>query len=148
MGARATGTNTGAGDAAGIDQDAMAAGGAAYVRQNLQLRTEYQTVQRLPESRQILFTVKTYIDPLRNTEAWPAAAQAVAAAMRRKYKGMNHYQGIGQPSSQRAILGYLDGVAASAGLKPGPLLPPPWERSAAVDGTRAWAQEQESLAKL
>jgi hypothetical protein len=142
-----TGTNTGAGDANGIDEEALASGGAAFVRDNLQLRTEFQTIQRLPQTRQLLFTVKAFVDPLVNLEQWPAAAQALGAAMRRKYKGMKYYQGIGRPSSQQAILGYLDGIVGQAGLVPGPVLPQPWEREALVDGTFARQQER-NIARL
>ena len=45
--------------------------------------------------------VRTYVDPLVNLEQSPAAAQALGAAARRKYKGMNQYMGIGQDSSQK-----------------------------------------------
>ena len=42
---------------AGIDEDAMLERGVDYVRDKLQLRAEYQTLSRLPTTRQILFTV-------------------------------------------------------------------------------------------
>lgn len=43
---------------AGIDQNAMRKRGVDYVRDKLQLRAEYQTLSRLPRTRQILFTVR------------------------------------------------------------------------------------------
>ena len=55
------------------------------------LIARYQTLSRLPSSGHILFTVRTYVDPLAGLEQAPAAAQALAAAARRKYKGMNQY---------------------------------------------------------
>ncbi len=93
-----------------VAEDSMAAElglekAVEYVRNRLSLRVEYQTLQRLPESRHIFFTVRTYIDRLSNLEEYPGAAKAVAAAVRRKYKGMMHYMGVGRESSQQAILG-------------------------------------------
>jgi hypothetical protein len=38
-------------------------------------------------------------------QEYPGAAKAVAAAVRRKYKGMMHYLSVGRDSSQQAILG-------------------------------------------
>ena len=78
----------------GIEEDQLLERGQGYVREKLQLRTEYQTLSRLPKSNQVLFTVRTYVNPLVETEKCPAAAQALAAAVRRKYKGMMYYMGI------------------------------------------------------
>ena len=78
----------------GIEEDQLLERGQDYVREKLQLRTEYQTLSRLPKSNQVLFTVRTYVNPLVETEKCPAAAQALAAAVRRKYKGMMYYMGI------------------------------------------------------
>jgi hypothetical protein len=50
----------------GINQQRLADEGVAYVGEMLQLRTEYQTLSRLPQTGQILFTVRTYVDPLAN----------------------------------------------------------------------------------
>ena len=50
-------------------------------------------------------------------------------------------------SSQQAIVGYLDSVAAGAGLPAGPNIPQPWERPAEYDGTSAHEDEAESRAK-
>lgn len=58
------------------------------------------------------------MDRLVGLERSPAAAQAMAAAARRKYKGMNQYMGIGQDTSQRAILDYLDGIAVCVPCQP------------------------------
>ena len=55
--------------------------------------------------------------------------------------------GIGQDSSQRAIVGFLDSITTRHGLHPGPLISPPWERSALVDGTSAYEDELESQVK-
>ena len=49
---------------AGIDQDAMLERGVDYVRDKLQLRAEYQTLSRLPKTRQILFTVRVVMLPI------------------------------------------------------------------------------------
>ena len=44
---------------------------------------EFETFRRLPESRFILFTVRTYQDPVRGVERAPVAAQALSGAVRR-----------------------------------------------------------------
>jgi hypothetical protein len=88
--------------------------------------------------------VRRYIDPLANLERWPAAAVALAAAVRRKYKGSLARSGLGQRVAAQAVLGYLDDIAANAGLKPGlrGVVPEPWERTAMVDGTNAAAVDE------
>ena len=127
----------GEGGGGAVDEGKLASADALdYVRDEMLLRAEYQTLSRLPRNpSHILFMVKTYIDPMRGLERAPAAAQALAATMRRKYKGMNVYQGIGRDASQQAILAFLDRVAASAGLPQGPILPRTLARCVALRTT-------------
>ena len=49
------------------------------VRCCLWLSYGFQTLRRLPASKYILFTVRTYTDPLHRVLEYPAAAQALAA---------------------------------------------------------------------
>ena len=95
----------------------------------------------MPRSRWVLFTVRRYVDPVRNLEEWPGAAAALAAAVRRKYKGTLARNGLGERENAERILGYLDGIAVDAGIAPGlaGVVPEPWERAATEDGT--WAAE-------
>eukprot|EP01051_Picozoa_sp_SAG22_P032892 SAG22_NODE_14114_length_384_cov_0.715789_1_plen_67_part_01 len=64
------------------------------------IHCEFQTLRRLPDigpaSKYILFTVKSIDTPMRDVAASPAASQAVAAAIRRKYKAGWLARGFGR----------------------------------------------------
>ena len=83
-------------------------------------RVEYQTLRRLPKSNAILFTVRSYVDPLRNVERAPMAAAAVAANLRRRYKGSFQYFSIGallhRVGAQRVLVGNVSN-AVSTGVR-------------------------------
>ena len=117
--------------------------------QQLLFSLEFQTLRRMPRSRWILFTVRRYVDPVRNLEAWPGAAAALAAAVRRKYKGTLARNGLGERENAERILGYLDRIAVEAGIAPGlaGVVPEPWERAALVDGTSASDKDRELRTK-
>jgi hypothetical protein len=89
---------------------------AADVGDRVSLRVEYQTLRRLPKSRAIVFTVRSYVDPLRCLEAAPKAAAALGANLRRRYKGSFFYFALGRHASQRALLEYLDALSISGGV--------------------------------
>eukprot|EP01043_Picozoa_sp_COSAG02_P080789 COSAG02_NODE_19384_length_884_cov_1.476433_1_plen_74_part_10 len=72
-----------------------------------------ETFRRLPRSRFILFTVRTYQDKIRDVERAPVAAQAMAAAMRRAHKGILHYHQLAT-GFDKGILDYLDSVTESS----------------------------------
>jgi hypothetical protein len=148
----------------GIPQLAAAgttAGGVEFVRSELELLAEYQTLRRLRHCGGfVLFSIHTYISPFRQLERAPAAAQAMAAALRRKYRGRLHNRGVGTEAALRSLLGYLDGVTSGAGLEPGLLgvVQEPWERQSVDDGTgpgrdyrgkQTWAEvdEREAAAR-
>ena len=100
-----------------------------------------ETFRRLPRSRFLLFTVRTYQDKLRAIERAPVAAQAMAAAVRRAHKGLLHYHKLAS-GFDAGILEYLDFVTESAGLVPFKgVVPEPWEREPPEDGS--WAPEAE-----
>ena len=122
--------------------------GVAAVQQLL-FSLEFQTLRRMPRSRWILFTVRRYVDPVRNLEQWPGAAAALAAAVRRKYKGTLARNGLGERENAERILGYLDRIAVDAGIAPGlaGVVPEPWERAALVDGTSASDKDRELRTK-
>ena len=111
--------------------------GAQLVSDELEFLCEYQTLRRMPKTDFILFTVRTEISPFSNLKAAPAAAQATAAAIRRKHRGRLHNRGVGTEGQLRALLQFLDGVATAAGLEPGlaGVVAEPWERLTVDDGT-------------
>ena len=112
---------------------------AADVAEHVCLRTEFQTLRRLPKTRAIAFALKSYVDPLRHMEAAPGAAAALGANLRRRYKGSFFYFALGRHQSQRALLEYLDSVATAGGVPVWKEVPDPWERTAVEDGT--WAAD-------
>jgi hypothetical protein len=84
---------------------------------DLQLRSAADVGdRRLPKSRAIVFTVRSYVDPLRCLEAAPKAAAALGANLRRRYKGSFFYFALGRHASQRALLEYLDALSISGGV--------------------------------
>ena len=123
----------------------MHEGGADYIRNEMTFSLEFQTLRRLPSSRFILFTVRRYVDPMVNLEQWPAAAAALAGAMRRKFKGTLTRSGLGERENAEPLLAWLDGVAEASGVVPGlkGVVKEPWERAALVDGTSAPAKDAE-----
>jgi hypothetical protein len=242
-----------------MGEDVGAEAGIEYVQERLSLRVEYQTLQRLPESRHIFFTVRTYIDrsaemislslrsiflvfvsrarlvqkhrvfsqsgnshkvggafhagslasrahPVRRwlwrqqfvastssvhhcsnglslcrftsglvapflytvgyigsisvktAGIWTSACLETVVAIFEltlknelsavshrhnawgRYKGMMHYMGVGNSSSQQAILGYLDRIAGEATLQG--RVAEPWERDSLEDGTFAAETER------
>lgn len=82
----------------------------ANAGERLFIRCERQTLRRLPSTGWILFTIKTYVDPISSIVDRPDAAAGLASAVRelpegtRRYKNVEPYQG--------ALLSYLDGIAA------------------------------------
>lgn len=78
--------------------------------ERLFVRCERQTLRRLPKTGWILFTIKTYIDPLSTLVGQGEAGAGLAAAIRdlpedtRRYKNIAPYEA--------ALLAYLDTLAA------------------------------------
>jgi hypothetical protein len=83
--------------------DAQIAGG-------VWLRVERQTLQRLPATGAILFTIRIHRAPLQVLAGDPAAAAALAAAVRSMDAAMLHYKAL--PRVRAAALAYLDSVSA------------------------------------
>lgn len=73
------------------------------------LRTERQTLRRLPETAAILFTIKTEIHPAAALAGEPALAGALARAVRSMPPEMLDYKAIGP--FREALLGYLDSLS-------------------------------------
>ena len=81
----------------------------------LWLRVERQTLRRLPESGAVVFTIRTYVEPLGAVAADPEAAGALASRVREMPDDTAGYKGIAPVRA--ALLEYLDrragGVAIS-----------------------------------
>jgi hypothetical protein len=73
------------------------------------LRMERQTLRRLPRSREVLFTIRVYVHPLRTLATHPRRAAALAAAVRALPPAMQQYKSL--PPLRDAVLGWLDRIA-------------------------------------
>ncbi|MGH6915866.1 MAG: heme-dependent oxidative N-demethylase family protein [Geminicoccales bacterium] len=83
---------------------------AAHAGEQLWLRVERQTLRRLPRCGDVLFGIRSHVEPLAEVTAAPAVAQALAARVREMPDAMARYKsiaGIRQP-----LLAYLDRRAA------------------------------------
>mmetsp|Transcript_23551 Transcript_23551/g.60437 ORF Transcript_23551/g.60437 Transcript_23551/m.60437 type:complete len:381 (+) Transcript_23551:260-1402(+) len=87
---------------------------AAVPPQGKMLKTEYQTLQRLPETGAVLFTVRTMMEPLAGLGAVPGAAAVLAESLRRLSPGMHRYKGL-DPAGAREMVEYVDQLAERAG---------------------------------
>ena len=58
------------------------------------LRVERQTLRRLPRTRDVLFTIRTYIEPLAQVIDRPATARALAERLRELPEATAAYKGI------------------------------------------------------
>lgn len=76
----------------------------------LHLRVERQTLRRLPATRAVLFTIHTFVTPLAEIAAVPAAAAALRARLAEMPAAMRAYKNL--DGAAAAIDGYL---AARAG---------------------------------
>lgn len=78
------------------------------------LKAEFQTLRRLPTSNMILFTIRTYKQPMEELRAVPGAAAALAASLRGLSPQLRSYKGLVTEQAQEAMLTYLDEMAAGA----------------------------------
>ncbi|WP_319024837.1 heme-dependent oxidative N-demethylase family protein [Nisaea sediminum] len=89
---------------------------AVITRENagdrLWIRIERQTLRRLPKSGDILFTIRTFVDPLSCLETRPDLAAALRSALAEMPEGMQRYKSL--PPFQDALMRYLDGLASKA----------------------------------
>ena len=80
------------------------------------LRVEFQNVRKLAESGAVLFTIRTYIEPL--ADCWGeggAAAANLASNIRDLSPPLTSYKGLEEAPLREAVLRYLD-----SGQGPGP----------------------------
>ncbi|KAG7097856.1 hypothetical protein E1B28_005170 [Marasmius oreades] len=76
---------------------------------NLQLRTERQTLRRLPLSGAIVFTIRTYLIPLTELGKEPGVPARLASAVRSWPEGIGRYKG--RKNYEQVLLEYLDTCA-------------------------------------
>ncbi|MGN6365449.1 heme-dependent oxidative N-demethylase family protein [Asticcacaulis taihuensis] len=80
---------------------------------SLYFRLERQTLRRLPESGDILFTIRIYLDPLKAMEAQPNApelAQALISQLRAYSAAQLDYKGL--TSERDRLIAHLEVIAA------------------------------------
>ena len=90
--------------------------------ERLIIRSERETLTRLPKSKAILFTIRTYRRPLSDLEAQPDQASKLAAAIRALPPSVRDYKGLKAVGD--AALDYLDGLTVTISPPPPPPLPP------------------------
>lgn len=78
------------------------------------LKTEYQTLRKLPLSGHLLFTVRTYVEALSELKGQPIAAATLASSLRGLTREMQAYKGLPTENDAEKILSYLDGIANQA----------------------------------
>lgn len=82
------------------------------------LKVEYQTIRRLPRTRYLLFTVRTFVDPMSALERLPTsskAAETLAASIRGMSFPTLKYKGIESEQARQATLDYLDSIRNNKG---------------------------------
>eukprot|EP00775_Hariotina_reticulata_P007494 gene7494-7703_t len=94
-----------------------AAGGKRPAAQDLWLKTEYQTLRRLPRTGAILFTIKTMVEPM--SKIGSAAAKTLHKSLSGMTPELRAYKGLtGQAAEE--LLDLLDGMFEPLAEPPGP----------------------------
>jgi len=83
---------------------------AEGVGEQVWLRVERQTLRRLPRTRDVLFTIRTYVEPLADVIDAPATARALAARLAELPEAMAAYKGI--TPIRAPLLAWLEARAA------------------------------------
>ena len=69
------------------------------------IRMEHQTLRKLPESGCVLFTIRTYIEPLQRWAGQPGAVQSLADSLGEMTPQMRDYKGVAL--FEEALLAHL-----------------------------------------
>lgn len=77
------------------------------------LRSEWQTLTRLPQTRAVLFTIRTRVTPLAVARTHPTDARRLAALLRTMPPEMRADKGL-PDDVLNPVLAYLDGIDADA----------------------------------
>ena len=100
-----------------IDQPSFGTPEALEARKKLMppqerfLKVEYQTLRRLPASKNILFTVRTLLEPLPCVKEVPGAAECLSRSMRDMSPALLAYKGV-TAEGREPMLAYLDAITA------------------------------------
>ncbi|KAJ7849961.1 hypothetical protein B0H14DRAFT_2764056 [Mycena olivaceomarginata] len=89
--------------------------------QTLRLRTERQTLRRLPRSGAVVFTIRTYLVPMEELAREPGVAARFASAVRSWPEGIKEYKGERRYGD--VLVRYLEDMAREGGepeVKPYP----------------------------
>jgi dimethylamine monooxygenase subunit A len=81
------------------------------------LKVEYQTLRRLPTTGYILFTVRTFLEPITVLARYPAAAANLAASLRGMSQPMRAYKGLVEPQAQAEMLSYLESLVPTVSAR-------------------------------
>ena len=76
---------------------------------DLALRTEYQTIVRLPDSDCVVFVIHSYIDPLTSLVNSPRAADMIARATDNMNDKTLKYRGMDE-DTKVLVIDYLDKI--------------------------------------
>lgn len=75
---------------------------------DLRLRSERQTLRRLPQSGVIVFTIRTYLTPIQDLGQEPGVPGRLASALRGWGRDVGIYKGKERGNWWDVLLGYLD----------------------------------------
>lgn len=87
--------------------------GEADAGERLWLRVERQTLRRLPATGEVLFTIRTYVEPLARAAGTPEAAGALGARIREMPEPVARYKNIAPVRAP--LLAWLDRRAGPPG---------------------------------
>ncbi|KAJ1633312.1 hypothetical protein T492DRAFT_866950, partial [Pavlovales sp. CCMP2436] len=87
-----------------------------YARGNWELRRDGDlTLRRLPESAHVLFTVRTFCDPLPEIARAPEAARALLARLKTAPVELLRYKGLSDEGELKKICAYVELLGAGGG---------------------------------
>jgi hypothetical protein len=81
----------------------------------VRLRTERQTLRRLPRTGAILFTIRTYLTPVDKLAKEPGVARRLASALRGWGEDIGAYKGKANGGWWDVVLDYLDKASDEEG---------------------------------
>ena len=67
------------------------------------MRTEYQTIFKLPKSKCLVFAIHSYIDPLSTLSESPRAAEMIARATEKMNSDTLNYRGVNERAKETIV---------------------------------------------
>ena len=71
--------------------------------EELAVRTEYQTIFKLPNSKCLVFAIHSYIDPLSTLSESPRAAEMIARATEKMNSDTLNYRGVNERAKETIV---------------------------------------------